>query len=395
MKLTPGLAFALQISMVISFLAGSSAPTPLYPTYQAAWGFSPVMLTVVFGTYAVSVLGALLVLGTLSDHVGRRPVLLVAAVLQAATMVLYVTATGVEGLIAARILQGISTGAAAAAVGAGLLDLDREKGALANALSPPIGTASGSLGAGLVVQFLPAPTQLVFALLGIVFVIQAVGVWMMTETAQKRPGVWQSLRPKLQLPAQVRGPMLIAVPALVAAWALPGFYGSLGPSLVRKLSGTSSPTLAGLALFVLAATGAITVYAARNRASREVLQWGTASLIAGVALTLVTVAQGAFGGFLIGTAIAGAGFGMTFQGAVRSVLPLAAAHQRAGVLSLLYVVAYLSMGTPAVIAGLRVLHGRDVAGAAQEYGAAVMALAAVAFAGVWVRRPAPVAATNP
>src|SRR5687768_2906596 len=76
--------FYLQASITLSFLAASSAPTPLYPLYQAAWGLSAVTVTVAFGIYAIAVLAALLVAGRLSDHVGRRPVLLVAIVVQAA-----------------------------------------------------------------------------------------------------------------------------------------------------------------------------------------------------------------------------------------------------------------------------------------------------------------------
>src|ERR1700682_1881081 len=87
--LSPTASFYLLASITVSFLAGSSAPTPLYPLYQAAWGFSPITITVVFGIYAIAVLGALLVAGRLSDHVGRRPVLIAATLTQAATMVIF------------------------------------------------------------------------------------------------------------------------------------------------------------------------------------------------------------------------------------------------------------------------------------------------------------------
>src|SRR5580692_5502931 len=93
--LSPAASFYLLASMTVSFLAGSSAPTPLYPLYQAMWGFSPVMLTIVFGIYALAVLAALLVAGRLSDHLGRRPVLIVAAAGQALVMLLFATAESV------------------------------------------------------------------------------------------------------------------------------------------------------------------------------------------------------------------------------------------------------------------------------------------------------------
>src|SRR5689334_11456135 len=103
---------------MVFFLAGSSALTPLYGVYQRAWGFSPITITVIFGIYALAVLAALLTVGSLSDYVGRRPVLFVAVVLQAAVMLTFAGANGVTTLLIARVVQGLSTGAAVGALGA-------------------------------------------------------------------------------------------------------------------------------------------------------------------------------------------------------------------------------------------------------------------------------------
>src|SRR4051812_44585758 len=97
-RLSARTTFNLEASLVVSFLAGSSAPTPLYGVYQSAWGFSPIVVTLVFGVYALAVLGSLLTFGSLSDHVGRRPVLAVATGLQAVTMLVFASAGGIETL---------------------------------------------------------------------------------------------------------------------------------------------------------------------------------------------------------------------------------------------------------------------------------------------------------
>ncbi|HVZ73569.1 MAG TPA: MFS transporter [Polyangia bacterium] len=386
MKLSPTQALYLQASIPLTFLAGSSAPTPLYATYQAAWGFSPVTVTVIFGIYAVAVLASLLVVGSLSDHVGRRPVLIAAALTQAATMIIFTSAGGVRDLILARVVQGLATGAAAGAAGAGMLDIDRAKGTIANAVGPMLGTATGGLLSGLLVQFLPAPTKLVYVVLGVLFVAQTVGAWAMTETAPRRPGALASLRPHVRLPRAAWGPMLVATPVLVASWALAGFFGSLGPALVRRLVGatTTSPALGGAMLFVFAGTGALTVLLSRLRPARSVMLGGSAALIVGVAMVLVAVAQSSLVLFFAGMTIMGTGFGAGFQGALRTVVPLAQPHERAGVLSLVYVVAYLAMGVPAVVAGLRVVHGGGLVTTAREYGFVVMALAALAIVGMGI-----------
>jgi MFS family permease len=73
--LGPSLRIIALGSITVSFLAASAAPTPLYATYQRAWGFSALTVTVIFGVYALAFLAALLTLGRISDHIGRRPVL--------------------------------------------------------------------------------------------------------------------------------------------------------------------------------------------------------------------------------------------------------------------------------------------------------------------------------
>jgi hypothetical protein len=383
-RLSARKTFFLLISIVVFFLAGSIAPTPLYATYQAAWGFSPITTTVIFGVYAIAVLTALLTVGSLSDYVGRRPVLVAATLIQAGVMLVFTNAHGVVDLVVARVVQGLATGAAIAAVGAGLLDVDRARGTLANALGPMVGTATGGIVSGLVVQYLPAPTHLIYLMLFGAFVLQSIGLVLMPELVSPRRGALQSLKPHFALPRAARRPFVLVAPVAIAAWSLAGFYGSLGPTLLRHMIGSRSPALGGLAMFALAGGGVLSVLAIRNRGARTLLTAGSASLLAGVGVTLYGVANGSIGVFFAGTVLAGAGFGAGFQGVIRTVVPLAAAHERAGVLSVLYVVSYLAMGAPAVVAGFLVVHGGGVLVAAREYGAFVMSLAGIALVGAVV-----------
>ncbi|AKV00648.1 Permease of the major facilitator superfamily [Labilithrix luteola] len=386
MRLSRTAAFVLQASLILLFLAGSSAPSPLYAVYQSAWGFSPIMITIIFGTYALAVLATLLVAGSLSDYTGRRPVLLVATLLQVITMAIFATAHGVGALLVGRVVQGISVGMAGGAVGAGMIDIDREKGTLANSALPPLGTATGGLLAGLLAQYLPAPTVLVYVVLGVVFVGQLVALLFMPESISPQPGALASLRPRIGLPPNLRRPTLLVAPALVGAWALAGFYLSLGPTLARRLLGSHSLALGGLVVFVLAASGSITVMLTRLRPAASLVTFGAAGLIVGVGLTLLAMASMSSVVFFLGATIAGMGFGAAFQGSMRMVLPLAAPHERAGVLSVLYVIAYLAMGLPAVLAGIGVVYGGGVIATAREYGMGVMALSSLALVGTLARR---------
>src|ERR1700749_2666070 len=377
--------FALA-SLIVALLPSSAAPTPLYAIYQAHWHFTPITTTVVFGVYAVAVLAGLLTMGKLSDHVGSRPVLLIAITVHASSLVIFATATGVPALLSARVVQGLSTGAALGAIGAAMLDMDRELGPCANAVAPGLGSASGAILSALAVTFLPDPTPLIYLALIGVLAVQATAIAAMRETVTPAPGALASLRPEITLPRAVRAPVLTAVPVLFAVWALAGLYGALGPALVHALTGSRDVVLGGLSLFVLAASAAVATIALRRAAARTVMLFGILALITGVAVTVVAVSLGSAAVFFAGSAIAGAGFGSGFQGGIRTVVPLAAPHERAGLVSLLYVVSYLGLGVPAVLAGFGVVHGGGLIDTTRYYGAAVIALAALALFGLLKNR---------
>ena len=369
-------------SLIVALLASSAAPTPLYAIYQAKWHFTPITTTVVFGVYAMAVLISLLTLGKLSDHIGRRPVLLTAIAVHAGSLVIFATATGVPALLTARVVQGLSTGAALGAIGAAMLDMDRELGTFANAVAPGLGSASGAILSAVAIRFLPAPTHLIYLALIGVLVLQAFAIAAMRETVSRAPGALASLRPEITLPRGLRAPVLTAVPVLFAVWALAGLYGALGPALVHALTGSGEVVLGALSLTVLAGSAVIAIIALRRAAARTVMLVGIWALIAGVGVTVLAVSLGSVALFFAGSVIAGVGFGSGFQGAIRLVVPLAAAHERSGLISLLYVVSYLGLGVPAVLAGFGVVHGGGLIDTARYYGAAVIALAAAALFGL-------------
>ena len=208
----------------------------------------------------------------------------------------------------------------------------------------------------------------------------------MADTIAPAPGALGSLKPRVHLPAATRGPLLAALPVLVATWALGGFYASLGPMLVRGMLGVGSAFLGGMTLFVLAASGGLAVLALRHHEPRAMMTFGAAMLAAGVGVTVCSLPHHDIAVFFAGTAIAGVGFGTGFQGAVRSVVPFAAPHERAGVLSIIFIVSYLSMGLPAIGAGVLVARHGNIIATAEQFGAVVMALALAAVLAAGLRR---------
>jgi MFS family permease len=125
-------AVVVQVLMSVAFLAASSAPTPLYAIYKEQLHLTQFTVTVVFAAYALALLAALLIIGSLSDHRGRRAVILGALALETAAMIVFAHSGNAAELISARILQGVATGAATAALGAALADLAPRRAPLVN-----------------------------------------------------------------------------------------------------------------------------------------------------------------------------------------------------------------------------------------------------------------------
>jgi hypothetical protein len=159
---------------------------------------------------------------------------------------------------------------------------------------------------------------------------------------------------------------------------------------VKQLSGATSLLWGGLSVFTFAASGAAAVFALRNWDARPMTWTGAAGLLGAVGASLLAVHLGSAGPIFAASVLGGIGFGAAFQGAIRSVVPHAAVHERAGVLSVVYIVSYLAMGVPAVLGGLCVVYGGGLELTAVKYGLAVAALVAVAIA-LRLRTGSPVA----
>ncbi|KJV36549.1 MFS transporter [Luteibacter yeojuensis] len=334
-----------------TFIGASAAPTPLYRLYQAEWHFTPAVLTAVFAVYAFSLLAALLFGGRLSDHLGRRPVIAAAIALDIVAMLVFVLAANPWWLAAARLLQGVATGVAMAALGAAVLDIDRHRGAAVNSVAPMIGMAVGALGSTALVVLAPAPFQTVFAVFITLLLVAFVLTWQVPETSGGKPGAFASLRPTVAVPPQARPALLAVTPLNIAVWMLGGFYLSLMPSLVAKTTHSSSPWLGGLTVAALMFSGAVAVLFGLRHVALRTLVAGAILLATGLVLVLAGAAAGSAPWLMGGSVVAGMGFGASFLGAVRSVLPLAGPHERSHLMAVFYIESYLAFSVPTIAVG--------------------------------------------
>lgn len=385
-RLSAGARFYLLASITVSCLAGSSMPTPIYPIYQNEWHFSSVIITLIVNAYALSVLAALLVVGRVSDYIGRRPVLLVATVVQMLAMYFLGAADGISDLIAGRVLQGLATGAAVSAVGAGLIDISKQRGAIANAVAPISGSALGALLGSVIVQYLPFPTHTVFVLLGSVFLIQFAGMLLVRDVITFKSGALRSLIPQFAVPPHIRARMLVASAVFIGGWSLGGFYASLGPALIQNVFNLPASLIGGLALAAFSGCGVVGIVAFKSRSGATQTLIGSLGLVVGMALILISLSTNSVIVFFNGIALAGAGFGVGFQGGIHLVVESAEPHETAGVLSVAFVCCYLGMGVPAVGAGYEVGQGANIVITTQFFCAVVILLAILAMLGLGLTR---------
>jgi MFS family permease len=373
--------FWLVAGVLFLLLFASAAASPLYGVYQVQWRFSATTLTAVFAVYVLVLLLTLLVFGSLSDYLGRRRVIAVALAAGAGACGLFLAAHGVGLLFAARALSGASAGVATSAAGAALIDLQPPgsgRGPVVTSAAVLLGLAVGGLGTSALAQYAPAPTHLIWWLLLGACAAAAVAVLAIPETAPGRAGVLAALRPRVAVPRQARGTLAVALPCMIAAPAVNGFYLSLGPSLAAQVLRSPDLLWGGLVIFLVTGTGAAATVAFRGVGGPAAMLAGCLALLAGAVMTLAAIQTASAAAFLAGTAVAGAGVGTGFfAGAYRVLTALASPGQRAGLVAAIWVVFYLAFSVPVVAAGVATTHF-GLHQTAVVYSAALAVLAAAA-----------------
>lgn len=353
-------AFATVAATFTTVMIGGTLPAPLYPLYERAYGFGSATVTEIFAVYAVGTLGGLLVLGQASDHVGRRPMVLAALGVTALSTVLFLIATGTPLLYAGRLTSGLSVALATGAATAALAELEpsgnRRRAAAFVTGSTLGGLGLGSLMAGLLAEYGPHPTRLVFAVY-LVLVATAVSavIALVPETVEQRDRRIP-LRPRFGLPPGGAGRFAPAGGAAFAAFGFQGLFTSLAASFLAETLHRPNHALAGAVVFVMFIAGAGSQLGLRDLEPRTAVWAGLGSVVAGLALVEVAMVSTLLAPFVLGAAVGGFGSGLTFMGSLGAVGRLAPADRRGAVYSTFYAVAYAGLIVPVIGLGLLTEH---------------------------------------
>ncbi|WP_394768679.1 MFS transporter [Lacisediminihabitans sp.] len=353
--LAPGMAFAGTAVGFASLYLAAGAPTPLLALYQREWHFAPSALTIAFAAYAIGLIAALLVTGSLSDHIGRRPVLVGSLALEVVAMVMFLFAPTIEWVTVARIIQGVATGAATSAFSASIVELAPEKhkklATIIGSVAPAGGLGVGALLTGVAIQFSHSASSIVFITLSAIMVTALLVVALSQETVVPRAGALRSLIPRVSIPAAARREFAAAVPVHIAAWALAGLFLGLVPTILQTLFHLHSGLLNGVTVFVEPGTAAAVGFVLARLTPRHTTLLGGSTVLLGTLVITAGIFLGSLPLLWVGGIIGGVGFGASFSGAVRLIAPLVGADERAGLFAGIYLVAYLAFGVPAIVAG--------------------------------------------
>jgi MFS family permease len=376
-------------------MAFSAVPTPLYVLYQQRDGFSNLMVTIVFGVYAVGVIGSLFLGGHLSDWVGRRRVFVPALLANAASAVVFIVDPSLVGLIVARVISGVSVGLTTATATSYLAELHasaRPSASQRRAEAVATGSNLGGIGfgplaAGLLAQFAPAPLVLPYVVFGIALVGAAVAVALSPETV-RRPDPRPRYRPqRVAVPVGGRSLFYAATLAGLAAFAVFGVFNSLVPSFLAGTLHQSSHAIAGAVPFAAFAGGAAAQILGARTPAPVLLRWSIPTVTLGLALTAAAMWSSSLAMFVIGGVVAGAGAGLVFKGSLAVAASAAPAGSRAEVLAGFFLGAYIGLSVPVV--GLGVVTQYIPARDAMLVFAALAAIAIAASVSAVTRRSTP------
>ena len=344
--------------LLLAVMVATGLPTPLYPLYRKRLGLSSLDITAVYGVYAVAVLIVLLAAGGLSDRVGRRRVLAIAVSAAAIAEVLLLAAPTIGGLYAGRVVIGVSIGLVLGSATAYLTEIagpGGERRAAATAVVANLGgQAVGTLLAGVLARFLPAPLATAY-LFGLVMLCPVALLWLLqvpdVVTAEGRWRQGLRLRP-LSVPSVVQTRFWSTAAALVATFSLLGFLTALTGAILAERTNHPGGLLAGVLTAGLFASAALAQLSVPERAFDRASTAALATLpLAVVLLALADLARSL--PLLLGAVLlTGSVVGVTLRAGIGRVLAQCPPAQRGQLSSALFVAVYTGASVPTIAAGL-------------------------------------------
>jgi MFS family permease len=349
------IGFIAATASVIAIFAAGASPIALYSSYRRFNGITFIDLSFTAVGYFAGALTALVVLGRLSNYLGRRFVSLLALGLAATACLILLDVTSATPLIIGRILQGLACGLGSSAIASFIVDNAPQSppwlAAATVSGAPMLGLTAGAVSAGLLVEYGPAPRVLPYLVVVAALCVCAVLIALSRETVVRRPGVLASFRPQFMLPQRARRLFPVAVCTFVCTWSFGGFYQGFGPSMATDLLGSNNALVAAMVFASMMAPSVFGAALSGRLLPASAQRFGMVVFFLAVTGVLLSLKAKMVVPFLMASAFAGVAQGVTLAGSIRALLAGAVAEERAGVLSVIYATCYASAAIPSLIVG--------------------------------------------
>jgi hypothetical protein len=354
-------------------MAAGTVPSPLWPLY----GLSPTLVTVAFASMVIGVGTGLYFMGNLSDRFGRRRIVLPALVIALAAAATMAAWHQLPGLLIGRVLTGVAVGLMASTATTYLTELRPASPRLSSGVAVAAnlgGLSLGPLVAGALAQWAAHPLVTPYAVFAVLMALGLLGVALTPETVERGRAGRDA---RFQLRAGRGGAFAGAAAVAFCSFAIFGLFASLGSVIVRGELHNPSPSIWGLAAFVVLGVSAVAQVAFSRVSVSRLLTIGLAGAPAGFVLVVIALYHPSLALYLIGSALAGAGAGLLFKAAIGTAIATAVPAARAGVLSAFFVIAYLGMAVPPVLLAVAT-HFTSQRAAMIGFGCAIAAISVIA-----------------
>jgi MFS family permease len=379
-----GSGFYLVATVNMMLLMSGVLPTPLYGLYETKFGLSPIEGTLIFSVYAIAVIPALFIFGPAGDKWGRKRILLSSVAICIFASIFLAVGDGLGWLIIGRALQGVAVGAAFGNATAAMVELEpsmnRKRASRAAGTSMFSGLIIGPLLSGFAVEYLPAPTLMIYlidlALLGVVFVL----LFRIEEPKRE-----QKLAPLglgfPRIPANIRLHFASASLSASLVFAMSALYFSVAPTYVQITLNTMNVFVGSAMTAIMAFMSILTQQFLRKINLKKLLVGGQIVLACGVSLIVLAQFTYSIVVLVVAALVSGVAYGATFLGAVAIINTIAPVNHRGNVISTFYALAYVAFGLPIIGLGF-VTQVTNLLVAVQYYGV-IMVIVALSHA-LWI-----------
>jgi len=346
--MTAGAATLMICSLLTSF-----ASSPLFPLYTARWDLRPWQVSLAFVGYPVGVLVVVLLLGGLSDRIGRRTTMLLGAGMIVLACAVTAVAWALPVLVAGRVLQGVASGIVAGTTAAALQDFHPRgpnAGSVTHAFCTSLGMCVGPLMAGGLASRVSAPLVVpyvviaVFALVPVLFVLRAPGDRRVAGPARIVRAV--------SVPRSIWLPFSIAAATLMTLNGCMALFGTFGARILEEGAGISSTGGTGTLLTVLIGMTLVSQLALRKVPAPVCVTLAAPTIAVGAGVVALALLETSAVATFAGAALIGFGGGLALQGGTRMIGAVAPLDRRAEMYGAWMVIAFVMLGATSLVAGL-------------------------------------------